>query len=94
MSKFTEKLREEFVALLPPTLFFFVALNLIALIRVLMLKGTGIPVSTWIQVAVGALVLGKAVLIVNYCVIHELALQLGPRKLRAIFFGAPEGAPA
>jgi hypothetical protein len=65
MSKFAEKLKEEFIALLPPTLFFFVALNLIALIRVLMLKGTGIPVSTPVQILVGALVLGKSVLIAD-----------------------------
>jgi hypothetical protein len=147
-----------------------VALNLIALIRVLMLKGTGIPVSTPIQIAVAALILGKevliadllpainrfpdkpliynvawksaiyflvalvihylerlydfwkeaggfvagnekllaeivwphfwaiqivlAVLIVNYCMIHEIALQLGLQKVRAMIFGAPANARA
>jgi hypothetical protein len=65
MSHLTAKIREEFVALLPPTIFFFVALNVVALVRVLMLKGTGIPVSTPIQVAVAALILGKAVLIAD-----------------------------
>ena len=30
-----------------------------------------------------------AVLIVNYCMMHELALLVGPQKLRAMFFGAP-----
>jgi hypothetical protein len=65
MSKATEKIKEEFFALLPPTIFFFVALNIIALVRVLMLKGTGLPVSTPIQIAVSALVLGKAVLIAD-----------------------------
>jgi hypothetical protein len=65
MSKLSEKIREEFVALIPPTIFFFITLNLVALIRVLMLKGTGIPVSTPIQTALGALILGKAVLIAD-----------------------------
>jgi hypothetical protein len=65
MKKLTEKIKEEFFALIPPTIFFFITLNLVALIRVLMVKGTGIPVSTPIQVAVGALILGKAVLIAD-----------------------------
>jgi len=42
MSKLTAKIREEIYALLPPTIFFFIALHLVALFRVLMLKGTGI----------------------------------------------------
>lgn len=42
MSKLATKLKEEFEALLPPTIFFFVALHMVALIRVLMLKGTGL----------------------------------------------------
>jgi hypothetical protein len=65
LSKLSAKIREEIRALIPPTVFFFVTLNLIALIRVLMLKGTGIPVSTPMQIAVGALLLGKAVLIAD-----------------------------
>ena len=42
MKKVFSKLKEEFKAVLPPTIFFFVALHLVALMRVLMLKGTGI----------------------------------------------------
>jgi hypothetical protein len=65
MSKLSAKIREEFRALIPPTIFFFITLNLIVLIRVLMLKGTGISVSTPMQTAIGALILGKAVLIAD-----------------------------
>lgn len=65
MTTLFEKAREEFVALLPPTIFFFITLHLVAIIRVLMLKGTGIPVSTPLQVTVAALILGKAVLIAD-----------------------------
>ena len=65
MSKVFEKVREEFIALLPPTIFFFITLHLVAVIRVLMLKGTGIPVSTSLQVTIAALILGKAVLIAD-----------------------------
>ena len=65
MSKLSEKLKEEIVALVPPTLFFFIALHIVALVRVLMVEGTGLPVSTSTQIAVGALILGKAVLIAD-----------------------------
>jgi hypothetical protein len=60
------KLQEEFRAVLPPTIFFFVMLHIVAIIRVLMLKGTGIAVSTPLQVTVAALILGKAVLIADH----------------------------
>ena len=42
MSQRFEKVKEEFLALLPPTIFFFIALHIVALIRSLMTKGTGI----------------------------------------------------
>jgi len=54
MSKLSTKLKEEFIALLPPTIFFFVALHIVALIRVLMLKETGIALSTPWQVTLRA----------------------------------------
>ncbi len=65
MSKLFEKVKEEFLALLPPTIFFFITLHLVAFFRVLMLKGTGIPVNTSLQVTIGALILAKAVLIAD-----------------------------
>ena len=65
MSKLSSKLKEEFLALLPPTIFFFVALHIVAFVRVLMLKGTGISPLSSVSVAVAALILGKAVLIAD-----------------------------
>jgi hypothetical protein len=65
MSKLSAKIKEEFDALLPPTIFFFIALHLVALVRVLMLKGTGIALGTSVSVTVAALILGKAVLIAD-----------------------------
>jgi hypothetical protein len=65
MSKVSAKIKEEFVALIPPTIFFFVALHIVAFIRVLMLKGTGIAPMTSPSVTIAALVLGKAVLIAD-----------------------------
>src|SRR5881296_4105123 len=65
MTKLSTKLKEEFFALLPPTIFFFVALHIVAFVRVLMLKGTGIAPSSSISIAVAALILGKAVLLAD-----------------------------
>jgi hypothetical protein len=60
-----KKLKEEFFKILPPTIYFFVALHLVMFIRVLMLKGTGITPSSSISIAVAALILGKAVLLAD-----------------------------
>lgn len=65
MNKLSAKLKEEFVALIPPTIFFFVALHIVALVRVLMLKGTGISPLGSVWVAIAALILGKAVLVAD-----------------------------
>ena len=63
MSRISTKIKEEIVALLPPTLFFFITLHLVAFLRALMLEGTGITIVTSASIAMGALILGKAVLI-------------------------------
>lgn len=65
MHKILEKLKEEFFAILPPTIFFFVALHIIAFIRVLMTKGSHFEPLSTVSIAVGSLILGKAVLIVD-----------------------------
>jgi hypothetical protein len=65
MTKLFIKLKEEFLALLPPTLFFFIALHVVAFVHVLMLKGTGVSPLTSISIAVAALILGKAVLVAD-----------------------------
>jgi hypothetical protein len=65
MNKLSTKLKEEFFALLPPTIFFFVALHIVVFVRVLALKGTGISPLSSISIAVAALILGKAVLIAD-----------------------------
>jgi hypothetical protein len=66
MNSILTKAREELLAILPPTLDFFVALHLVLLIRVLMLAGTGIPATTSVSIALAALILGKAVLIADW----------------------------
>src|SRR5207249_11267195 len=65
MSKLSTKLKKEFFALIPPTIYFFVALHIVAFVRVLMLEKTGIAPSSSISIAVAALILGKAVLIAD-----------------------------
>src|SRR5256714_14140459 len=65
MTKLSATLKKEFFELLPPTIFFFVALHIVAFVRVLMLKGTGIAPLSTMSIAVAALMLGKAVLIAD-----------------------------
>jgi hypothetical protein len=59
------KVKEEFLALVPPTIFFFVALHIVALIRSLMTRGTGIAAASTMSIAVAALILGKSVLLAD-----------------------------
>jgi hypothetical protein len=65
MSKLAQTVKHELAELVPPTIYFFVILHIVALIRVLMARGEGIQITTSISVAVAALILGKAVLIAN-----------------------------
>jgi hypothetical protein len=65
MGKVSEKIKEEILAMIPPTIFFFFTLGLVAVVRMLMTRGTGISAGTPLQVALGALVLGKSVLIAD-----------------------------
>jgi hypothetical protein len=65
MIKLSDRLKEELIALLPPTIFFFISLHLVAFVRVLMLKGTGIAVGTSVSVTLAALIIAKAVLIAD-----------------------------
>jgi hypothetical protein len=66
MHKVFETIKEELLALLPPTIYFLIALSLVSEVHTLMAKGTGISVSTSAQVLIGALLLGKAVLISDH----------------------------
>ena len=65
MRRILDKLKEEFFAVLPPTIFFFVALHIVALIRVLMAKGSHFEPMSTVSIAVASLILGKAVLIAD-----------------------------
>jgi hypothetical protein len=65
MHKLLEKLKEEFFAILPPTIFFFVALHLLTFIRVLMTGGSHYQPLSTMSIAIASLILGKAVLIAD-----------------------------
>ena len=65
MTKLSIKLKEEFFALLPPTIFFFVALHIVALIHSLMMKAAGISPLSSVSIAVAALVMCKVVLLAD-----------------------------
>jgi hypothetical protein len=65
MSLSLYKIKEEALAMLPPTLFFFAALHVIALVRSLMADGAGLPASSSAQIALAALIIGKAVLLAD-----------------------------
>ncbi|HEY1996677.1 hypothetical protein [Paraburkholderia sp.] len=65
MSKLTATMKHEFLEMLPPTIFFFVILHIVAIIRSLMTHGTGITLPTSASVTIAALVLGKSVLLAN-----------------------------
>ena len=65
MSQLLDRVKKEITALVPPTMFFFVALHLVVFVHVLMLKGSGITLQTSTSVTIAALVLGKAVLIAD-----------------------------
>jgi len=65
MGKLSSTLKHEFRELLPPAIFFLIALHVVALERVLMLKGTGIAATTSLAATIAALILAKAVLIAD-----------------------------
>ena len=66
MNKAVEKLKEEFLAVLPPTIFFFVALHIVGLVRALLTKGAGLPLMSSAQITLAALIIGKAVVLADH----------------------------
>jgi hypothetical protein len=65
MSHVFKTIKHEFMEMLPPTIFFFVALHIVAIIRALMIRSSGIELDTSASILLAALILGKAVLIAN-----------------------------
>lgn len=66
MTNLLQKVKHELLSVMPPTLFFFVVIGLLMLTKRLILKQYGIPFSDFVAVVVGALVVGKVVLVVDH----------------------------
>ena len=65
MHKVLDKVKEECFAILPPTIFFFLALHLVTFIRVLIARGSHFEPLSTMSIAIASLILGKAVLIAD-----------------------------
>ncbi|MFJ4246594.1 hypothetical protein [Pseudomonas sp. NPDC089741] len=65
MSAVMIKVKHEFMKVLPPTVFFFVILHIVALIRSLMIKGAGVDLPVSASVLIASLILGKSVLVAD-----------------------------
>jgi hypothetical protein len=95
MSKAAAKIKEEFRAILPPTIFFFVALHIVALIRALLIKATGIGIiagnrkllAEMIWPHFWAVQLILFIMVLAYCTGCELVRVLGKERVLRMFFG-------
>ena len=65
MQKILKIIKRELVEVLPPTFFFFIAFNVIIISKKLMLEQYGIKFSGFVNAAVGALIVGKALLVTD-----------------------------
>jgi hypothetical protein len=66
MSDLRKRIRDELRDLLPPTIFFLVAFHIVVLSRALMLREYGVKASAVAGATVGALLVGKVVLIADH----------------------------
>lgn len=65
MVRVIARVKHELTAVIPPLLFFFVAFQLLAFTRALILEQYGIQVSTFLASTIAALVVAKVVLVVD-----------------------------
>lgn len=65
MNSILSRVKHELGEVIPPAVFFFVAFQLIAFTRALMLEEYGIRTSTFVAATIGALIVAKVVLIVD-----------------------------
>lgn len=65
MNKIFQRLKEKFLGIIPASVFFFVAFQLLAITRSLILQQYGIQVSTFVAATIGALIVARVVMIVD-----------------------------
>lgn len=66
MSGIVAKIKHEVLEVIPPTVFFFIAIGLLILTKRLMLQQYGIEFADFGAAVIGALIIAKVVLIVDY----------------------------
>lgn len=72
MSKVIKVVKDEIVAIIPAFVYFFITFNIIGYTKVLLLRGYGIHVSTFINASIGAILAAKAILIVDLLPFAEI----------------------
>jgi hypothetical protein len=65
MKKVLKFLQVEFLEMLPPTIFFLVVFHIIAVTRALMAEEYGITIASSVSATIGALIVGKSILIAD-----------------------------
>ena len=65
MHKFFQRLKQEILGVIPTATFFFIAFQLLALTKVLILREYEVPIGTFLGATVGALIVAKVVVIVD-----------------------------
>jgi hypothetical protein len=65
MEKILRTIKHEVLEVIPPTIFFFISFCLLILTRNLIARQYGIPLASFTEAAVGALIVGKVVLIAD-----------------------------
>ncbi len=65
MKKILHIIKEEFLVLLPPTIYFFVVLHVVKIVRILLSEGTTVSWVSTTSVAIASLILGKSVLLAD-----------------------------
>jgi hypothetical protein len=65
LKKFAETIKHEVRELIPPTVFFLIAFEILALSRTLMLRQYGISISAFAGVVISALLVAKAILLAD-----------------------------
>ena len=65
MDNILQRVKHEFLGVIPPSVFFFISFQLLAFTRALILKEYGIQISTFAAATIAALVVAKVVLVTD-----------------------------
>lgn len=65
MNKIVQRVKQEFISVIPAAVFFFIAFQLLALTRALILRQYDIEIWDFFAAAVGALIVAKVIMVVD-----------------------------